>query len=249
MAERRMFAIKITGTAEFHSMTPSAQALYYSLIGCANNAGVIYDVALSARQYQHSRKVCGELVEKGYIIPLSETKRGIGAAVITHWYIHNKPRANTVRQVVYGDVTLCEINGAYVHPSTDAVNILTPLKIAKSDDSCEQDVPNSNSNIIYNNNIIDSNSNIYTNAPAPVKITVESYKALCDEFGQDNVELYIQDCANYCNRTGKRYGDYAGTIRAWMLKNSVTKPSDSESDFAGEPLDLDDYRQFINNFD
>ena len=54
-----------------------------------------------------------------------------------------------------------------------------------------------------------------------VTLDEEAYKILCYQYGKVSVDSKIDDINNYCLSKGKRYKDYAATIRAWFKKDGV----------------------------
>ena len=54
-----------------------------------------------------------------------------------------------------------------------------------------------------------------------VSLEKEKYETLCFQYGKKEVDNKIDDINNYCLSKGKRYKDYAATIRAWFKKDGV----------------------------
>jgi len=58
-----------------------------------------------------------------------------------------------------------------------------------------------------------------------VSLEKEKYETLCFQYGKKEVDNKIDDINNYCLSKGKRYKDYAATIRAWFKKDGVLPKS------------------------
>ena len=54
-----------------------------------------------------------------------------------------------------------------------------------------------------------------------VKLADSKYEMLCYQYGSVAVNSKIDDINNYCLSKGKKYSDYAATIRAWFKKDGV----------------------------
>ncbi len=54
-----------------------------------------------------------------------------------------------------------------------------------------------------------------------VKLVPEVYEKLCFQYGKSEVDSKIVDINDYCSSTGKRYKDYAATIRQWFKRDKV----------------------------
>ncbi len=54
-----------------------------------------------------------------------------------------------------------------------------------------------------------------------VKMEADKYETLCFQYGKKEVDNKIDDINNYCLSKGKRYKDYAATVRAWFKKDGV----------------------------
>ncbi|MGN1101707.1 MAG: hypothetical protein ACI4RG_05905, partial [Huintestinicola sp.] len=61
------------------------------------------------------------------------------------------------------------------------------------------------------------------------KVTKAEYAELSEEFGEDNVRLYMQKCDAYLKRKNiAPYDSIALTISAWMKKDNIHKPQPSQ---------------------
>ena len=61
---------------------------------------------------------------------------------------------------------------------------------------------------------------------------------LKNDYGESNVEKYIQKIDDYVQSSGKTYADYEATIRKWLEDDNVQK----------DDFDIEKYKIFINNF-
>ena len=87
MAKRRMFSREIIEGDSFFSLPPSSQMLYLHLNLNADDDGIVDGLKRLMRSLSVERKYYRALVERGFIIELSD-----GIVAITHWLIHNQIR-------------------------------------------------------------------------------------------------------------------------------------------------------------
>lgn len=125
-----------------------------------------------------------------------------------------------------------------------------------ADNENENDNDNENVNVNVNDNVSERDNDSdnerirakgcadaqsraqHCGAEGIVKMTVGEYTSLCEQFGKSNTDEYIERCESYCIEKRRRYRNYARTLRDWMKRDGKDKEAY-----------LDDYRQFINNFD
>lgn len=96
MAERRMLSRGIMAEDTMLSLTARAQLYYIHLVLHADDDGFVDRVRslrklLGVRAAEHQ-----SLVDKGYLIPFSET-----LVVITHWHAHNRIRKDAYNRTRY----------------------------------------------------------------------------------------------------------------------------------------------------
>ncbi len=58
-----------------------------------------------------------------------------------------------------------------------------------------------------------------------VKLTDTEYKTLADEYGKDRLEEMIGTLNDYIASTGKKYKDFAATLRLWFKRERKSIPS------------------------
>lgn len=74
----------------------------------------------------------------------------------------------------------------------------------------------------------DNNENDNFISHGLAKVTKAEYAELSEEYGEDNVKLYMQKCDAYLKRKGiAPYDSIALTISAWMKKDNIHKPQPS----------------------
>lgn len=70
-----------------------------------------------------------------------------------------------------------------------------------------------------------------------VLLSADEYSQLVSDYGESNIREYIRRVDEYVQSSGKRYSDYAVTIRRWLEKDNVKK----------DDFDMEKYRFVINN--
>ena len=101
IAERRMFAKSIIGSARFLRMPPSSRLLYYDLGMYADDDGVVEAFSVM-RQTNATEDDLRVLVSKGFVVILNEDL----VAVITDWSINNFIRGDRYHPSLYKDLLL-----------------------------------------------------------------------------------------------------------------------------------------------
>lgn len=99
MAERRMFAKSIIGSARFLRMPPSSRLLYYDLGMYADDDGVV-EAFTVMRQTNATEDDLRVLVAKGFVKILNEDL----VAVITDWNVNNLIRSDRYKPSIYKDL-------------------------------------------------------------------------------------------------------------------------------------------------
>lgn len=101
MSQRRMFSQRITNSARFLKMSPSAQNLYFHLGMKADDDGVVeaYPVMQILGSVEDDFKI---LVVKGFIKPLNED----AVSFIIDWQEHNLIRADRKVNSIYKDLLM-----------------------------------------------------------------------------------------------------------------------------------------------
>ena len=84
MAERRMFAKKITESDTFLDMPLSTQALYFHLCMCAEDKGILNNVYSVCRSLECEHACINELLSKKFLLKIDDEHFRI-----THWYENN----------------------------------------------------------------------------------------------------------------------------------------------------------------
>lgn len=101
IAERRMFAKSIIGSARFLRMPPSSRLLYYDLGMYADDDGVVEAFSVM-RQTNATEDDLRVLVSKGFVVILNEDL----VAVITDWSVNNFIRGDRYHPSLYKDLLL-----------------------------------------------------------------------------------------------------------------------------------------------
>lgn len=101
MAERRMFAKSIIGSARFLRMPPSSRLLYYDLGMYADDDGVVEAFSVM-RQTGSTEDDLRVLVTKGFVTVLNEDL----VSLITDWNTNNFIRSDRYHPSIYKDLVL-----------------------------------------------------------------------------------------------------------------------------------------------
>ena len=101
MAERRMFAKSIIGSARFLRMPPSSRLLYYDLGMYADDDGVVEAFSVM-RQTSATEDDLRVLVSKGFVTVLNEDL----VTLIADWNTNNFIRSDRYHPSIYKDLVL-----------------------------------------------------------------------------------------------------------------------------------------------
>ena len=101
MAERRMFAKSIIGSARFLRMPPSSRLLYYDLGMYADDDGVVEAFSVM-RQTSATEDDLRVLVSKGFVTVMNEDL----VSLITDWNTNNFIRSDRYHPSIYKDLIL-----------------------------------------------------------------------------------------------------------------------------------------------
>lgn len=89
MAERRMFAKRITDSDAFLDLPLSAQALYFHIGMNARDKGIIYNAKSISKAIGCPDEALDLLVEKNFLIPVEEEWIDENVFMVVHWYENN----------------------------------------------------------------------------------------------------------------------------------------------------------------
>ena len=101
MAERRMFAKSIIGSARFLRMPPSSRLLYYDLGMYADDDGVVEAFSVM-KQTSATEDDLRVLVSKGFVTVLNDDL----VAYIMDWNVNNSIRKDRYHPSIYKDLVL-----------------------------------------------------------------------------------------------------------------------------------------------
>ena len=101
MAERRMFAKSIIGSARFLRMPPTSRLLYYDLGMYADDDGVVEAFSVM-RQTGSTEDDLRVLVTKGFVTVLNEDL----VSLIADWNTNNFIRSDRYHPSIYKDLVL-----------------------------------------------------------------------------------------------------------------------------------------------
>ena len=219
MAERRMFAKTIIDSDAFLDMPLSTQALYFHLSMRADDEGFLNNPKKIQRMIGASDDDLKVLIAKKFLIPFES-----GIVVIKHWYIHNYIQSDRKKETVYIDEkNMLEIkeNKAYT------------LVDNGMDTPCIQDVYKMDSQVrigkdsIVEGSIVEDSTEKKTASKKPpkekygefsnVKLTIDEYNKLLNEFGSDLLHKAIKFLDEYIEDKGNKYKSHYMTMRRWVF--------------------------------
>lgn len=206
MAERRMFAKSIIGSARFLRMPPSSRLLYYDLGMYADDDGVVEAFSVM-RQTGATEDDLRVLVTKGFVTVLNEDL----VSLITDWNTNNFIRSDRYHPSIYKDLVLQLTDGI----PTD--NQLTTNGIPR-----------------LGKDSLDKDSIGKVSSKRFVKPTIEDLEDYINEKGYkvDAHKFYDYYESNGWKVGKNPMKDWKATIRNWA-RNDYDKPKDSKG--SGNP--------------
>lgn len=234
MAERRMFAKTIIDSDAFLDMPLSTQSLYFHLSMRADDEGFLNNPKKIQRMIGASDDDLKLLIAKKFLIPFES-----GIVVIKHWYIHNYIQKDRFKETVYLDEkNMLEVkeNKAYTLVDNE---VYTP---------CIQDVYKMDSQDRIGKDSIVKESIVEESieeSPAPkkpkkekygelghVKLTIDEYNKLLNEFGSDLLHKAIKYLDEYIEDKGNKYKCHYMTMRRWVF-DAVKEQEQKRTRIAG----------------
>ena len=210
MAERRMFAKSIIGSARFLRMPPSSRLLYYDLGMYADDDGVVEAFSVM-KQTSATEDDLRVLVSKGFVTVLNEDL----VALIADWNTNNFIRSDRYHPSIYKDLIL-QLNDGI--PSD---NQLTTIGIPRlGEDSIGK--------VSLDKDSIGKSNKRFTHP------TVEEVEDYINEKGY-NIDAH--KFIDYYTANGWRVGkspmkDWKAAVRNWSRNNYQ---SDKKSQGSGNP--------------
>lgn len=206
MAERRMFAKSIIGSARFLRMPPSSRLLYYDLGMYADDDGVVEAFSVM-RQTGATEDDLRVLVTKGFVTVLNEDL----VSLITDWNTNNFIRSDRYHPSIYKDLVLQLTDGI----PTD--NQLTTNGIPR-----------------LGKDSLDKDSIGKVSSKRFVKPTIEDLEDYINEKGyQVDAHKFYDYYESNGWKVGKNpMKDWKATIRNWA-RNDYDKPKESKG--SGNP--------------
>ena len=196
MAERRMFAKSIIGSARFLRMPPSSRLLYYDLGMYADDDGVV-EAFTVMRQTNATEDDLRVLVAKGFVKILNEDL----VTLIMDWKVNNFVRTDRYKPSFYKDLLIGIPNDNQV--TTNGIPRIGKDRLGE--DRLGED-------------------SIYTPSAERygefqnVILTDEEHQKLVDRFPMDYQDR-IEALSQYMKQKGKRYKSHYATILAWARKD------------------------------
>lgn len=216
MAEKRMFAKSVIDSDLFLDMPLSTQALYFHLAMRADDDGFVDNPKKIARMIGANDDSLKLLCSKQFLIPFDT-----GVVVIRHWKLHNYIQKDRYKETIYQ-----EEKKLLVLPKSGIYQTL--------DTECIQDVSNLDTQIRLDKNRLDKISIDKSGKPQKHKfgefnhvlLTDAEYTKLCDDYGKETADKYIQKVDDYCEMKGKSYKNYNLAIRNTFMNRDNVKPKD-----------------------
>ena len=220
MAERRMFAKTIIDSDAFIDMPVTARLLYYDLSMRADDDGFVNSPKKIMRMIGASQDDLSILVMRKFIIPFDN-----GIVVIKHWRIHNYIRKDMYHETKYKDekaLLALDENNAYIISDTNTLQV------------CNEPVTNPSTQVRLGKVRLGKDRLEIEESGKPQKhkhgtykhvlLTDDEYSRLCNDYGTDTAELYIQKVDDYCEMKGKSYRNYNLAIRNTFMSRDNVKP-------------------------
>lgn len=239
MAERRMFAKKITDSDAFLDMPASTQALYFHLNMAADDDGFVNNPKKIQRMIGAADDDMKLLIAKSFIIVFDS-----GIIVIKHWKMHNYIQTDRYKPSDYiEEKSLLEIkkNKAYT------------LNVSDLDTTCIQNV--SIGKVRLGKDRLDKVSigkeieDISAKPKRFTKPSLDEIKAYCLERKNNvNAEKFF----DYYESNGWKVGKSAmkvwkAAIRSWE-RNGFDKPEKKPKGEKEHSYDLNEFDDFAMNF-
>lgn len=220
MAERRMFAKSVIGSARFLKMPATSRLLYYDLGMEADDDGCVeaFGVMRKTGATEDDLRV---LASKGFVRVLNEDY----VSYILDWTTNNQIRKDRYHESVYKSLIegSCDvILGADNQMTTDGLPDdnqtetevrLGQASIGKESLECEADKPPKPTRHKYGE---------YNN----VLLTEEEYQKLQTEIS--NCAELIDRLSGYIASTGKSYKSHYATLRNWHRKEQPNGKTESQ---------------------
>lgn len=212
MAERRMFAKSIIGSARFLRMPPSSRLLYYDLGMYADDDGVVEAFSVM-KQTSATEDDLRVLVSKGFVTVLNEDL----VTLIADWNTNNFIRSDRYHPSIYKDLILQLTDGI---PSDNQLTTIGIPRLGK--DSIGKDSLDK-----------DSIGKVTKRFVPPTLEVVEDY------INEKGYNVNGQKFMDYYTSNGWKVGknpmkDWKAAVRSWA-HNDYNKPNAKEKpmDFIG----------------
>lgn len=205
MAERRMFAKAIIGSARFLRMPATSRLLYYDLGMEADDDGCVEAFAVMRKTGANDDDL-RVLVSKGFVRVLNEDL----VSLILDWKTNNYIQKDRYHPSIYAkliDQPPLDTECIQAVPETDTQVRLGKDSIGKDSigESVSDKPPTRHKYGSYKN----------------VLFTDEEYAKLQAEYPTDYSER-IERLSEYIASTGKSYKSHLATIRSWARKDGVS---------------------------
>lgn len=243
MAERRMFAKKVTNDDSFMQLSASAQALYFHLAMSADDDGFCNQITVSMFKAHASTQDLQSLLEQQYIYQFES-----GIVVILHWKIHNSIRNDRYKETMYQEermmLTVKE-NGAYTTMDTVGIPVGNQLDTIGIPNGNQMDTQVRLGKVSLGKGSLgkaspeeEKTADSVESAPPPPKaapmrhkygeyqnvlLSDGDLKKLQAEFPDDWQER-IERLSSYMASTGKHYQNHLATIRNWAQSDAKSQP-------------------------
>lgn len=236
MAERRMFAKKVTEDDNFMALSSSAQALYLHLAMSADDDGFSNQVSISMFKAHASVQDLEALLEKRYIYQFEN-----GVIVIKHWRMANALRKDRYTPTAFQEELArlqLKDNGAYTWLPDGCQTVAERLpQVSIGKDSIEK--------VSIVQESIGEDKAVDTATPAPKKEQKHKYgeyqhvlltdtdrERLVNDYGEDATHKAIKYLDEYLETSGKKYKNHYLVMRKWVfdaVKQHATKPNNNRS--------------------
>lgn len=231
MAERRMFAKSVIGSARFLRMPPSSRLLYYDLGMSADDDGIVEAFAVM-RTTGATEDDLRVLCSKGFVKVLNEDL----VTYITDWKRNNLIKTDRYHKSVYSDLLVKIGDGTNLEPIWNQMgsNLEPEVSIGKDrlgkvsigKDSLEQE--EYTPSVVYSScsgALLQSAQDTETKKTKPSRFippTVDQVKAYCEERGNGiDPQRFVDFYSSKGWMVGKnKMKDWRAAIRGWECRNT-----------------------------
>lgn len=241
MAEKRMFSKQVLWSDKFIDLPLPAQALYIQMSMYADDEGFVNCAGYLKRLTGCSDNDIEALCKNGFIITFES-----GIYAIAHWKINNNIRADRLKKTSFAeerDMLYVRADGLYIldperaaeqRAQKDLEHCLTTNSSHTTDECQSYD---GTDKISQEKISTDKDSSAEQSAERNTPDVSTYRKNLCDKFGTENVERYVERFRKWADMHGRQNIPLYPTIEKWMNEDNVVKNKFTNSSITDEMLE------------